>query len=164
MPELKGKLDGYAMRVPTPDVSVVDLVAVTQKKTSYAEVNAAAEGELKGILAYTEDPVVSTDMLHNSNSSHRRFRHDQGDRWRSRQSRRLARQRMGYSCRVNDLIRFLEKKASDAGLRTRTALRPETEDQVFDRVKKLVKIAEAARTDGVVNTPDRWRAQAGPVA
>src|ERR1700733_8336974 len=73
MPELKGKLDGYAMRVPTPDVSVVDLVAVTAKKTSAAEVNAAlkaaAEGELKGILAYTEDPVVSTDMLRNSNSS-----------------------------------------------------------------------------------------------
>ena len=73
MPELKGKLDGYAMRVPTPDVSVVDLVAVTAKKTSDKEVNAAlkaaAEGELKGILAYTDDPVVSTDMLHNSNSS-----------------------------------------------------------------------------------------------
>src|ERR1700689_2717157 len=73
MPELKGRLDGYAMRVPTPDVSVVDLVAVTQKKTSGAEVNAAlkaaAEGELKGILAYTEDTVVSTDMLRNSNSS-----------------------------------------------------------------------------------------------
>ena len=73
MPELKGKLDGYAMRVPTPDVSVVDLVVVTEKKTSDKEVNAAlkaaAEGELKGILAYTEDPVVSTDMLHNPNSS-----------------------------------------------------------------------------------------------
>ena len=73
MPQLKGKLDGYAMRVPTPDVSVVDLVAVTTKNTTTEEVNAAlkaaAEGELKGILAYTEDPVVSTDMLHNPNSS-----------------------------------------------------------------------------------------------
>ncbi|MDQ2710676.1 MAG: type I glyceraldehyde-3-phosphate dehydrogenase [Acidobacteriota bacterium] len=73
LPELKGKLDGYAMRVPTPDVSVVDLVAVLKKDTTTEAVNAAlkqaAEGPLKGILAYTEDPVVSTDMLHNSNSS-----------------------------------------------------------------------------------------------
>jgi len=73
MPNLKGKLDGYAMRVPTPSVSVVDLVAVVDKKTSTEEVNAAlksaAEGELKGILAYTEDPVVSSDMMHNANSS-----------------------------------------------------------------------------------------------
>src|SRR5262249_4446156 len=73
MPALKGKLDGYAMRVPTPDVSVVDFVAVVEKNTTTEEVNAtlkaAAEGELKGILAYTEDPVVSTDMLRNSNSS-----------------------------------------------------------------------------------------------
>ena len=73
LPELKGKLDGYAMRVPTPDVSVVDLVAVLKKNTTAEEVNAAlkaaAHGELKGILAYTTDPVVSTDMLHNSHSS-----------------------------------------------------------------------------------------------
>src|SRR5499427_2661920 len=73
MPQLKGKLDGYAMRVPTPNVSVVDLVAVTSKPTTAEEVNAAmkeaAGGELKGILGYTEDPVVSTDMLHNPNSS-----------------------------------------------------------------------------------------------
>jgi glyceraldehyde 3-phosphate dehydrogenase len=73
MPELKGKLDGYSMRVPTPDVSAVDLVVLTTKNTSDAEVNAAlkaaADGPLKGILAYTADPVVSTDMLHNPASS-----------------------------------------------------------------------------------------------
>ena len=73
IPELKGKLDGYAMRVPTPDVSVVDLVAVTKKPTNTEEVNnalhEAADGSLKGILAYTEDPVVSSDMMHNPNSS-----------------------------------------------------------------------------------------------
>jgi glyceraldehyde 3-phosphate dehydrogenase len=73
VPELKGKLDGYAMRVPTPDVSVVDFVAVLKKDTSTEEVNAAlqqaANNGLKGILAYTEDPVVSTDLLHNPNSS-----------------------------------------------------------------------------------------------
>jgi glyceraldehyde 3-phosphate dehydrogenase len=73
LPELKGKLDGYSMRVPTPDVSVVDFVAVLKKKASSEEVNralkTAAEGPLKGILGYTEDPVVSSDMLHNPNSS-----------------------------------------------------------------------------------------------
>jgi glyceraldehyde 3-phosphate dehydrogenase len=73
MPHLKGKLDGYSMRVPTPDVSVVDLVAVLEKNTTTEEVNAAlksaAAGPLKGILDYTEDPVVSSDMLHNPNSS-----------------------------------------------------------------------------------------------
>jgi glyceraldehyde 3-phosphate dehydrogenase len=73
MPELKGKLDGYSMRVPTPDVSAVDLVAILKTPTTTEAVNAAlkeaANGELKGILAYTEDPVVSTDMLHNPNSS-----------------------------------------------------------------------------------------------
>ena len=73
LPELKGKLDGYAMRVPTPNVSVVDLTAVLSKPATAEEINAAlkaaAEGPLKGILAYTEDPVVSTDMLHNPNSS-----------------------------------------------------------------------------------------------
>src|SRR5258708_10206650 len=73
VPELKGKLDGYSMRVPTPDVSVVDFVAVLKKNTTTESVNsalkAAAEGPLKGILAYTEDPVVSTDLLHNPNSS-----------------------------------------------------------------------------------------------
>jgi glyceraldehyde 3-phosphate dehydrogenase len=73
LPSLKGKLDGYAMRVPTPNVSVVDFVCLTEKNTSTAEVNAvlkaAAEGPMKGILAYTEDEVVSTDMQGNPNSS-----------------------------------------------------------------------------------------------
>jgi glyceraldehyde 3-phosphate dehydrogenase len=73
MPELKGKLDGYAMRVPTPNVSVVDFVALLKTPTTTDAVNAAlkeaAEGPLKGILGYTTDPVVSSDMMHNSNSS-----------------------------------------------------------------------------------------------
>jgi glyceraldehyde 3-phosphate dehydrogenase len=73
VPELKGKLDGYAMRVPTPDVSVVDFVAVLKQDTTTEAVNAtlkqASEGCLKGILAYTDEPVVSTDLLHNPNSS-----------------------------------------------------------------------------------------------
>jgi len=73
MPALKGKLDGYSMRVPTPDVSAVDLVALLSKNATTEEVNKALEdaanGPMKGILAYTEDPVVSTDMLHNPASS-----------------------------------------------------------------------------------------------
>ena len=73
LPELKGKLDGYAMRVPTPNVSVVDFVCNTEKSTTTEEVNAllkaASEGPLKGVLGYTTDPVVSTDMMKNPNSS-----------------------------------------------------------------------------------------------
>lgn len=66
LPELKGKLTGIAIRVPTPNVSLVDFVAEVEKPTSVEEVNAAfkeaAEGELKGILAYTEEPLVSRDF------------------------------------------------------------------------------------------------------
>jgi glyceraldehyde 3-phosphate dehydrogenase len=73
LPELNGKLDGYSMRVPTPNVSVVDFVAVLKKNVTSTEVNSAlksaAEGPMKGILGYTEDPVVSSDMLNNPNSS-----------------------------------------------------------------------------------------------
>jgi glyceraldehyde 3-phosphate dehydrogenase len=73
LPELKGKLDGYALRVPTPDVSVVDLTVVLGKNATAAEINAAfkaaAEGPMKGILDYTEDPIVSSDILHDAHSS-----------------------------------------------------------------------------------------------
>jgi len=114
MPDLKGKLDGYAMRVPTPNVSVVDLVVVTSKPTTTEEVNAAlkaaANGALKGILAYTEDPVVSTDMLHNPNSSivDSELTKVMGGNlvkvvaWYDNE--------WGYSMRVVDLIEFLAKK------------------------------------------------------
>ncbi|HEY9576950.1 MAG TPA: type I glyceraldehyde-3-phosphate dehydrogenase [Pseudobacillus sp.] len=73
LPELKGKLNGMAMRVPTPNVSVVDLVAELNTNTTAEEVNAvlkaAAEGELKGILAYSEEPLVSRDYNGNTASS-----------------------------------------------------------------------------------------------
>jgi glyceraldehyde 3-phosphate dehydrogenase len=73
MPELKGKLDGFAMRVPTADVSVVDLSAKLKKNTSIEEINAkmkaAAEGPLKGILQYCDEPLVSIDFLGNPHSS-----------------------------------------------------------------------------------------------
>lgn len=68
IPELKGKLDGFAIRVPTPNVSVVDLTCSIAKKATAEEINgalkAASEGALKGILGYTEDPVVSVDFNH----------------------------------------------------------------------------------------------------
>jgi len=73
IPELNGKLTGMSMRVPTADVSVVDLTVRIKTAASYddikATIKAAAEGELKGILAYTEDEIVSTDMIGNPNSS-----------------------------------------------------------------------------------------------
>ncbi|MBC7254105.1 MAG: type I glyceraldehyde-3-phosphate dehydrogenase [Actinobacteria bacterium] len=73
IPELKGKMDGIAMRVPVMDGSVVDLTAVLSRGVSKEEVNAAvkkaAEGELKGILEYIEDPIVSSDIIGNPASS-----------------------------------------------------------------------------------------------
>ncbi|HEU0220862.1 MAG TPA: type I glyceraldehyde-3-phosphate dehydrogenase, partial [Paracoccaceae bacterium] len=73
LPELNGKLDGVAIRVPTPNVSVVDFKFVAARPTSVEEINAAAkaaaEGELKGILGYTDEPLVSADFNHDSHSS-----------------------------------------------------------------------------------------------
>ncbi|MFP4563848.1 MAG: type I glyceraldehyde-3-phosphate dehydrogenase [Spirochaetia bacterium] len=73
LPELNGKLDGCAIRVPTPTGSIVDLVAELKKEVTVKEINAAmkeyAEGPMKGILAYTEDPIVSVDVIHDPHSS-----------------------------------------------------------------------------------------------
>ncbi|HHW15738.1 MAG TPA: aldehyde dehydrogenase, partial [Firmicutes bacterium] len=73
LPELKGKLDGFAMRVPTADVSVVDLVAELDQAVTVEAVNAAlreaAEGPLKGILAYCDEPLVSMDFRGDAHSS-----------------------------------------------------------------------------------------------
>ncbi len=114
LPELKGKLDGYSMRVPTPNVSVVDFVAILGKNATKEEINAAfksaSEGELKGILGYTEDPVVSSDMMHNPNSSiidAQLTKVLDGNlvkvvSWYDNE--------WGYSCRVVDLCAFLAKK------------------------------------------------------
>jgi glyceraldehyde 3-phosphate dehydrogenase len=114
VPELKGKLDGYAMRVPTPNVSVVDLVAITKKPATAEAVNGAlkqaAEGPMKGILAYTEDPVVSSDLMRNPNSSivdAQMTKVMDGNMvkvvaWYDNE--------WGYSCRIVDLIAFLAQK------------------------------------------------------
>ena len=73
IPDLKGKLDGFAMRVPTPDRSVVDLTAELAKEVTKEEINAAmkeaAEGSMKGILEYCTDPIVSADVIGNTHSS-----------------------------------------------------------------------------------------------
>lgn len=73
LPELKGKLDGYALRVPVPTGSITDLTVELAKETTAAEINAAmkkaAEGPLKGILRYTEDPIVSADIVTDPHSS-----------------------------------------------------------------------------------------------
>jgi glyceraldehyde 3-phosphate dehydrogenase len=73
LPDLKGKLDGFAMRVPTPNVSVVDLKFIAKRATSVEEVNAAikaaADGPMKGILGYTNEKLVSSDFNHDPHSS-----------------------------------------------------------------------------------------------
>lgn len=113
MPELKGKIDGIAIRVPTPNVSLVDLVAVLGKDVSVEEVNGAlknaAEGKMKGILAYTEEPLVSVDFMANPNSSivdGLFTRVAEGNlvkvlAWYDNE--------WGYSCRLVDLIKFITR-------------------------------------------------------
>ena len=114
VPSLKGKLDGFAMRVPTPNVSVVDLVAFVEKATTVEEVNAAmkqaADGPMKGILGYSDQELVSADF--------------RGDERSSIFDALLTRvvagncvnvvswydNEWGYSCRVRDLVRFLAAK------------------------------------------------------
>jgi glyceraldehyde 3-phosphate dehydrogenase len=114
IPELKGKLDGFAMRVPTPNVSVVDLVAFVEKPTTVEQVNGAmkeaADGPMRDILGVSEEPLVSADF--------------RGDERSSIVDAPLTRviagncvkviswydNEWGYSCRVRDLIRFIAAK------------------------------------------------------
>jgi len=114
LPELKGKLDGYAMRVPTPNVSLVDLVALVEKPTTTEEVNAAfkkaANGPLKGILEFCEEELVSIDFRGNPHSSIVDAGFTKvidGDcvkvtAWYDNE--------WGYSCRVRDLIKFIAQR------------------------------------------------------
>jgi len=114
LPELKGRLDGIALRVPTPNVSVVDLAVILDKKTSKEEANAAfkeaADGPLKGILQYCEEPLVSVDFRGNDHSSILDAPYTSvmdGDfvkvlAWYDNE--------WGYSSRCVDLLGFLQKK------------------------------------------------------
>jgi glyceraldehyde 3-phosphate dehydrogenase len=114
VPELKGKLDGYAVRVPTPNVSVVDLVVELAKPASADAVNGAlkeaSEGRLKGILAYTEDPVVSSDMMRNSNSSIVDASLTKVIDGNMLKVVSWYDNEWGYSCRIVDLVAYLGKK------------------------------------------------------
>ncbi|PYV47808.1 MAG: type I glyceraldehyde-3-phosphate dehydrogenase, partial [Acidobacteria bacterium] len=114
IPDMAGKLDGFAVRVPTPNVSVVDLVAQVEKKTTKEEVNAALKkasesGSLKGYLGYEENELVSSDFKGDSRSSI-------VDAPSTLVVGNLVKvvswydNEWGYSCRVRDLINFIGSK------------------------------------------------------
>jgi glyceraldehyde 3-phosphate dehydrogenase len=114
MPELKGKCDGFSIRVPTPNVSVVDLVALLNKPATVQEINGklqeASKGAMKGILGYTEEPLVSSDFMHDPRSSivDAGMTRVMGGNmvkilaWYDNE--------WGYSCRVVDLLALLAQK------------------------------------------------------
>lgn len=114
LPQLKGKLTGMAFRVPTANVSVVDLTFKTEKATSYGEIcqkmKEASEGELKGILGYTDEPVVSSDFITDSHSSI--FDADAGIELNSHFFKVVSwyDNEWGYSCRMIDLILSMASK------------------------------------------------------
>ncbi|SFD44619.1 type I glyceraldehyde-3-phosphate dehydrogenase [Fictibacillus sp. KU28468] len=114
LPELKGKLNGMAMRVPTPNVSLVDLVAELDKEVSAEEINAAlkeaAEGPLKGILGYSDEPLVSTDYNGNTNSSTVDGLSTMVMEGNMVKVISWYDNETGYSSRVVDLIDFIAKK------------------------------------------------------
>jgi glyceraldehyde 3-phosphate dehydrogenase (phosphorylating) len=113
IPELKGKLDGYAMRVPTPNVSVVDLTVFTEKPATVQSVNsalkAAAEGPMKGILQYSEEDLVSVDFRGNPHSSILDAGYTRVVGNNCVQILAWYDNEWGYSSRCRDLIKFLAK-------------------------------------------------------
>ncbi len=113
-PELKGKLDGYAMRVPTPNVSVVDLTVTVGRATTVEEVNAAmrraAEGPMKGILDYTEEELVSADFKGNPHSSIVDAGYTKVVAGNCVKVLAWYDNEWGYSCRCRDLIKFMAAK------------------------------------------------------
>jgi glyceraldehyde 3-phosphate dehydrogenase len=110
IPALKGKLTGIAMRVPVPTGSVVDLTVNLAKETTAEEINAAmkkdAEGPLKGILAYTEDPIVSSDIIDDPHSSifAADFTQVLGTKGKLAKVVSWYDNEYGYSCRTADLV------------------------------------------------------------
>ena len=111
IPELKGKLDGYSLRVPTPVVSVVDLTVTTARPVTVEEVNAAfrqaAEGPMKGILGYTEEELVSMDFRGDSRSSVVDAASTRVVGANCLKVLAWYDNEWGYSCRCRDLIKFL---------------------------------------------------------
>jgi glyceraldehyde 3-phosphate dehydrogenase len=114
MPELKGKLDGFAIRVPTPNVSVVDLTVQLAKPATAEEINAAikkaAEGPMKGILEYVEEPLVSIDFNHSPASSSVDAKSTKVIGGNFAKVLAWYDNEWGYSCRVVDLIDYMVKK------------------------------------------------------
>ncbi len=114
IPELEGKFDGISVRVPTPNVSLVDVVINVEKETSAEEVNKvlknAANGEMKGILGFSEEPLVSMDYKGNSNSSI--VDADNTSVMDGKTIKLLSwyDNEWGYSCRVRDLVKFVADK------------------------------------------------------
>ena len=112
LPQLDGKLDGIAIRVPTPNVSLVDLVVTVRKTGTKEEVNAAfkkaSEGALQGILGYSEEPLVSSDYMQSSESG-------TVDALETKVNGNLIKtlswydNEWGYSCRLQDLVKFIGK-------------------------------------------------------
>jgi len=114
IPELKGKLDGYAMRVPTPNVSVVDLTITTKKPATVEGVNramrSAAEGPMKGILQYSEEELVSVDFRGNPNSSILDAGYTRVVAGNCVKVLAWYDNEWAYSCRCRDLIKFMAAK------------------------------------------------------
>ncbi|HII85552.1 TPA: type I glyceraldehyde-3-phosphate dehydrogenase [Candidatus Bathyarchaeota archaeon] len=117
LPSCSGKMNGIALRVPTPDVSIVDLTAVLGKDVTAEEINAAmkkaAEGPMKGILEYTEDPIVSSDVLHTTVSAVFDAKSTMVMGNKSNFVKILAwyDNEWGFSCRMVELIELVGKKA-----------------------------------------------------
>jgi glyceraldehyde 3-phosphate dehydrogenase len=114
LPELKGKFDGISVRVPTPNVSLVDVVMTLEKETTVEEVNRAfkdaANEELRGILDFSEEPLVSIDFKRNSNSSIVDAEYTKVIGGKMLKVLSWYDNEWGYSCRVRDLIKYIAGK------------------------------------------------------
>src|SRR5919199_2063233 len=114
LPELKGKFDGISVRVPTPNVSLVDVVIEVEKETSTEEVNTAlknaANEELRGILGFSEEPLVSVDFRKNHNSSIVDAEYTKVINGNLVKVLSWYDNEWGYSCRVRDLVKFIAQK------------------------------------------------------
>jgi glyceraldehyde 3-phosphate dehydrogenase len=114
LPELKGKFDGISVRVPTPNVSLIDVVMEVEKETTSEDVNRvlknAANEELRGILSFSEEPLVSIDFKKNSNSSIVDAEYTKVINGRMIKVLSWYDNEWGYSCRVRDLIKYIAGK------------------------------------------------------
>jgi glyceraldehyde 3-phosphate dehydrogenase len=117
LPACSGKMNGIALRIPTSDVSIVDLTAILGKEVTAEDINAAmkkaAEGPLKGILEYTEDPIVSSDVLHSTYSAvfDAQSTMVMGDKSNFVKVLAWYDNEWGFSCRMVELIEIIGKKA-----------------------------------------------------